>query len=122
MGTDFAKRPITDLLTQVNEKDVTEILIFSEIILKDIYDFLANSQTIDNIVLDDVILSNWGTIDEPYKAYYGIISASMVGNWYQSYGNRLFAKNIRYYKGSTEVNQGIKDVLKTEPDKFFGMP
>ena len=73
MGANFAKRPITDLLTQVNEKDVAEILIFSEIILKDIYDYLANSQTIDNIVLDDVILSNWGTIDEPYKAYYGII-------------------------------------------------
>lgn len=119
LGTDFAKRPITDLLTQVNEKDVAEILIFSEIILKDIYDFLANSQTSDNIVLDDVILSNWGTTDEPYKAYYGIVSASMIGNWYQLYGNRLFAKNIRYYKGSTEVNQGIKDVLKTEPDKFF---
>ena len=119
LGSGFAKRPITDLLTQVNEKDVAEILIFSEIIIKDIYDYLANSQTIDNIVLNDVILSNWGMIDEPYKAYYGTISASMIGNWYQLYGNRLFAKNIRYYKGSTEVNQGIKDVLKTEPDKFF---
>lgn len=107
------------MLAQVNEKDVADILIFSEIILKDIYDYLANSQTIDNIVLDDVILSNWGTIDEPYKAYYGTVSASMIGNWHQLYGNRLFAKNIRYYKGSTEVNRGIKDVLKTEPDKFF---
>ena len=32
---------------------------------------------------------------------------------------RCCPKNIRYYKGSTEVNQGIKDVLKTQPDKFF---
>lgn len=31
----------------------------------------------------------------------------------------MFAKNIRYYKGSTEVNQGIKEVLKTQPEKFF---
>lgn len=117
--TDFSKRPITDLLAQVNEKDVADILFFSEIRLKDIYDYLANSQTFDNIVLDDVLLNNWGTIDEPYKAYYGAIPASALGKWYQLYGNRLFAKNIRYYKGSTEVNQGIKDVLKTEPEKFF---
>lgn len=64
-------------------------------------------------------MSNWGTIDEPFKAYYGSIPASAVGEWYQRYGNRLFAKNIRYYKGSTDVNQGIKEVLRTEPEKFF---
>ena len=28
-------------------------------------------------------------------------------------------KIIRYYKGSTDVNQGIRDVLTKEPDKFF---
>ena len=58
-------------------------------------------------------------VDTPFKAYYGSISVSAIGEWYNQYGNRLFAKNIRYYKGSTEVNQGIKDVLKNEPDNFF---
>lgn len=115
----YAKRPITDLLGQVNEEDTAEILVFSEIKLQDIYDYLANSQALDNIILDDVLLNNWGTVDEPYKAYYGTIPASALGEWYQLYGNRLFAKNIRYYKGSTEVNQGIKEVLRTEPEKFF---
>ena len=76
------------------------------------YDFLASSQALDDITIDDVILSNWGTIDEPFKAYYGSIPASAVGEWYQRYGNRLFAKNIRYYKGSTDVNQAtIEDPL-----------
>lgn len=115
----YAKAPIDDLLKQVNEEDVTEILVFREIKLQEIYDFLSNSQALDNISIDDVILSNWGTIDEPFKAYYGTISASALGEWYQSYGNRLFAKNIRFYKGSTDVNQGIKEVLRTEPEKFF---
>lgn len=116
---DYAKRPITDLLSQVNEDDSTDILVFSEIKLQDIYDYLASSQNADNIVLDDVLLSDWGSIDEPYKAYYGTIPATALGAWYQQYGNRLFAKNIRFYKGSTEVNQGIRDVLKTAPEKFF---
>ncbi len=115
----YAKTPIIDLLKQVNEEDVAEILVFREIKLQEIYDFLSNSQALDNISIDDVILSNWGTIDEPFKAYYGTIPASALGEWYQRYGNRLFAKNIRFYKGSTDVNQGIKEVLRTEPEKFI---
>lgn len=116
---DYALRPVNELLYQVNEDDSTELLVFSEVKNQDIYDYLANGQNGTDIVLDDVILSNWGVIDGPFKAYYGTIPASAVGEWYRQYGNRLFDKNIRYYKGSTEVNQGIKDVLKNDPDKFF---
>lgn len=115
----YALRPIDELLGQVNEDDATKLLVFVESKLQDIYDYLANGQNSDNIVLDDVLLNNWGTIDAPYKAYYGTIPVAAIGEWFKQYGNRLFAKNIRYYKGSTEVNQGIKEVLKNEPDKFF---
>ena len=115
----YALRPIDELLGQVNEDDATELLVFVESKLQDIYDYLANGQNGDNIVLDDVLLNNWGTIDAPHKAYYGTIPVAAIGEWFKQYGNRLFAKNIRYYKGSTEVNQGIKEVLKNEPDKFF---
>lgn len=115
----YAFRPIKELLKQVNEDDTSELLVFAESKLQDIYDYLANGQNSDSIVLDDVLLNNWGTIDTPYKAYYGTIPVTAIGAWFNQYGNRLFAKNIRYYKGSTEVNQGIKDVLKNEPDKFF---
>lgn len=117
--SNYASRPINELLKQVNEDDSTELLIFSEKKLQDIYDYLANGQSSDNIVLDDVLLSNWCTAEAPFRAYYGTLPASAVGEWYYQYGNRLFAKNIRYYKGSTEVNQGMKDVLKSAPDKFF---
>ena len=112
----YTLRPIDELLRQVNEDETTELLVFIESKLQGIYDYLANGQNSENIILDDVLLNNWGTVDFPYKAYYGTIP---VGEWYKQYGNRLFAKNIRYYKGNTEVNQGIKEVLKTEPDKFF---
>lgn len=115
----YALRPINELLGQVNEDETTELLVFIESKLQDLYDYLANGHNSDNIVLDDVLLNNWGTVDAPYKAYYGTIPVAAIGEWYKQYGNRLFAKNIRYYKGSTEVNQGIKEVLKTEPDKFF---
>lgn len=115
----YALRPINELLGQVNEDDSAELLVFVETKLQDIYEYLANGQNIDNIVLDDVLLTNWGLVDTPLKAYYGTIPITAIGSWYNQYGNRLFAKNIRYYKGSTEVNQGIKNVLKTQPEKFF---
>lgn len=115
----YALRPINELLGQVNEDDSADLLVFLESKLLDLYEYLANGQNSDNIKLDDVLLSNWGVVDSPFKAYYGTIPVSAVGEWYNQYGNRLFAKNIRYYKGSTEVNQGIKDVLKNNPEKFF---
>lgn len=115
----YAFRPITELLGQVNEEDTTDLLVFTECKLQDIYEYLANGQNSDNIMLDDVLLNNWGVVDSPFKAYYGTIPVSAVGEWYNQYGNRLFAKNIRYYKGSTEVNQGIKEMLKKSPENFF---
>ena len=118
-ANEYALRPIKELLNSVNEDDSTDLLIFTELKLQDIYDYLANGQTSDNIILDDVLISNWGIVDNPYKAYYGTIPVSAIGEWFKQYGNRLFAKNIRYYKGSTDVNQGIKDVLINEPEKFF---
>ncbi len=118
--SDYNYRSIKELLDNVNGSEPTDTLIlFSEERLQEIYDFLANSQNFDNIVLDNVILNNWGFVDSPFKAYYGTIPVTVVGEWYNKYGNRLFAKNIRYYKGSTVVNQGIKDVLKNEPQNFF---
>ena len=35
------------------------------------------------------------------------------------FGNKLFDKNIRYYKGNTDVNDGITRVLKEEVENFF---
>lgn len=116
---DYALRPFNALLGQVNENDSTDLLVFVETKLQDIYEYLANGQNSNSIVLDDVLLTNWGSVESPLKAYYGTIPVTAIGAWYNQYGNRLFAKNIRYYKGSTEVNQGINDVLKTQPDKFF---
>lgn len=117
--TPYLLKPIEELRDKVNDGGSTELLIFTEIKIQDIYEYLANSQNNDNIILDDLLLNSWGAIDAPLKAYYGTIPASAIGEWYKTYGNRLFAKNIRYYKGSTEVNQGIKDTLKTDPEHFF---
>lgn len=114
----YAKRPVNTLLANTND-DTNKILDFYEIKISDVFKYLASGQEADNICLDDVLLTNWGKVDEPMKAYYGTISAAALGTWFNSYGNHLFAQNIRFYKGSTEVNQGMRKVLQDEPEKFF---
>jgi len=114
----YALRPLNELLNSTND-DVDTLIIFDEILYQDVYTYLAKGQESDEITLDDVILTNWGKIDSPYTAYYGSVSAAAIGGWYREYGNRLFAKNIRFYKGNTDVNNGIKRVLLQEPENFF---
>lgn len=113
----YAKRPMLELISNVND-DVNTLLLYEEISFKKIYEYLAKGQNPQAINIDDVILTNWGKVEEPYVCYYGLISAAAIGEWYQENGNELFAKNIRYYKGSTEVNEGMKKVLLQEPENF----
>lgn len=114
--TTAALKPMSDILKVLN--DGTETIGFKIINKNDIYQFLSKNNGSETIDLDDVVLTNWGQLSEPYKAFYGVISAATVGSWFQQFGNKLFSKNIRYYKGSTDVNQGMKEVLRSEPEKF----
>lgn len=117
-ANDYILRPISQLMGRTND-EISTILIFNEFNFKDVFTFLANGQEQSDINIDDVILSNWGKLDSPFVSYYGTVSAATVGEWYKIYGNTLFAKNIRFYKGCTDVNEGMKKVLMQEPDKFY---
>lgn len=116
--SNYVRRPLERLMDSTND-DISTLLVFDELTFREIYAYLATGQNSKSIDLDDVILTNWGKYDSPYSVYYGIISAAAVGEWFIHYGNSLFAQNIRYYKGNTEVNEGIKRVLLNEPEKFF---
>ncbi len=117
-ANDYVLRPISQLMRKTND-EISTILLFDEFNFRNIYSFLVNGQEQPGINLDDVILSNWGKVDAPFVSYYGTISAATVGEWYKNFGNALFAKNIRFYKGNTDVNEGMKKVLLQEPEKFY---
>ena len=100
---DFILKPMKELMDLTND-DAGEILHFSQITFKDVYGYLATSGGTEEITIDDVVLSNWGKVDEPYLSYYGMLSTTAIGEWYNEYGNKLFAQNLRFYKGRTDVN------------------
>lgn len=115
---DFIMRPMNELINMTND-EAGDILCFSQIAFKEVYDSLSTNGILEDITLDDVVLSNWGKIDDPYLSYYGVISAVAVGEWYNTFGNKLFAQNLRFYKGRTDVNDGIRKALINEPEKFI---
>lgn len=115
---DYIMRPMNELIKATND-DAGDILHFSQIPFKDVYQYLAAAGVTEDITLDDVVLNNWGKVDEPFLLYYGIVSATAVGEWYSLFGNKLFAQNIRFYKGRTDVNDGIKKTLNREPQNFI---
>lgn len=118
LSNDYVRRPLNNLLSAVND-EISTLLVYSELSFKEIYEFLAQGQTPNNVCLDDVILTNWGKIETPYPVFYGTVSAAAVGEWYRTYGNTLFSKNLRFYKGDTDVNEGMRKTLLNEPENFF---
>ncbi|MDG9674346.1 AIPR family protein [Micromonospora sp. DH14] len=106
-----------DFLQEMNYGN--ETYAETEIIgLQDLHAAVAQGTSGSSIDLD-LTLESWGTISEPYEAYYGIVGASVIGEWYERYGDRLFAKNLRNALGNTLVNSNLIDTLTSETDHFW---
>lgn len=115
---DFVMKPMKELQDSTND-EAGDILHFSQLDFRKIYEYLASEGVSEEISIDDVVLSNWGKVEEPYLAYYGCLSAVAVGEWYSAYGQKLFTQNLRFYKGRTDVNDGMKKVLLNDPENFL---
>jgi AIPR protein len=66
-----------------------------------------------------VTLENWGTMSEPYEAYYGVVAGSDIAGWYEKHNDRLFSQNIRKSLGSTPVNELISATAIDQPYNFW---
>lgn len=64
-------------------------------------------------------LENWHCLDQPRKAFYGLVKASELASLYQQHDKKLFEKNIRYYLGTEDVNSAIADTVANQPSELF---
>jgi len=78
-----------------------------------------HSGTRGTIDIKNVELLNYGSIDKPYMALYGVVSGDQVVDWWKGHGQRLFSKNIRNILGKTEVNEEIKRTASKDPEMFW---
>lgn len=109
-------REFDDLLEKENNPiEVISYRVFSQ---KEVYDVVSGSFGDESINID-VTLRDWGHISEPYDAYYGQVSTEEIAKWYSEYGGRLTSRNLRNFKGDTDVNDAMKLTLTRDPGKFW---
>jgi hypothetical protein len=116
-----SSRHIDDLLIEMNntgDDNAENLVTFSRLNQSKVHSSLAMSAGNAPISIE-LGLTNWGQITDPYKAYYGMVSGNEVVEWWKSYNNRLFEKNIRQVLGKTDVNEEIEKTLAESPELFW---
>jgi hypothetical protein len=118
-GKGFAihnQRIISDLTSFLN--DSTEWAFFTDFNLKIAHDSI-NTVLAGKPIESEITLSNWGTIDEPFIAYYGQISAYDLATLWKNHRKKLFTENIRNFIGLSDINASILKTIEIEPEKFI---
>jgi hypothetical protein len=70
-------------------------------------------------VLATLTLEKWYGVDNPRRAFYGLVSAQQLATLYQTHGKALFEKNIRHYLGEQTVNMAIAATVQDRPTELF---
>lgn len=110
-----AKRPLEQLLRELNDDgDLVSLQVLKQKELHDIVEQRALGASVDLTIM----LHEFGIVREPYKAYYGQVDVSDIVSW-GKFGDHLYHKNIRGFKGSTDVNDSIVATVKDAPDNFL---
>ena len=114
LASDVAK-PLNDLVDGLNDGiDYVSLRVLKQDGLHKVVEQAALGESIDLTLM----LHDWGKIRDPYEAYYGQLDIADLKSW-AKFGDRLYIKNIRGYKGSTDVNDAISETLKNTPDNFL---
>ncbi len=86
--------------------------------LSSLHEFHLDSQAAQSIETE-VELADFGYVGSPYRGFYGRMTAKSLAEMERQYGDRIVEKNIRRFKGSTAVNEGMLATLGDEAEHFF---
>ena len=64
-------------------------------------------------------LERWSGVQEPRRAFYGVVRAADLATLYRAHGKALLEKNIRHYLGGQSVNASIASTVVDRPVEFF---
>jgi hypothetical protein len=110
-----ALRPIEDFLREQN--DPTELITFQPLRQADLHNVVARQAVGESVKLT-ILLHEWGKVTEPFLAYYGMVDLQDIGTWKQ-FGQSLYHRNLRGFKGSTDVNEAIVKTARSAPENFW---
>ena len=109
---------LMDGLNGDNSEGDDSVFRFHKLSKDAIFDILSKKENTASVDLT-FHLKEWGKIETPFKAYYGRIYGSKIGEWWTEHEDNLLQDNIRKMLGDTEVNQQIADTAESNPDHFW---
>jgi len=107
--------PLDELIEALN--DTSELVRLRVLKQSDLHSIVAQRALGESIRLE-IMLKEWGQVREPFEAYYGQVDLKDIATW-GKYGSYLYAKNIRSFKGNTDVNEGIINTVRGNPQHFW---
>ncbi len=110
-----ANAPLSELLNEMNSP--SEVMTLRTLNQGELHGIVASGAAGESVDLE-VMLQQWGMLQLPYLAYYGQVAVTDIASWAQ-FGNRLTAKNLRQFKGLTEVNESISRTLISNAERFW---
>jgi hypothetical protein len=110
-----ASGPLEKLVSDLN--DPTELVELRVLRQGDLHSIVAEQATGETINLQ-IMLKEWGAVKDPYMAYYGQVDLKDIATW-GKFGQHLYAKNLRGFKGHTDVNEGIINTVRNQPQNFW---
>lgn len=87
--------------------------------LTSVHDWVTGADDSPGVSNVEITISDTGRVQDPYETVYGRVAISQLAALWQTHGKRLVAANLRAYKGSTAVNDGIYSTIAEEPENFF---
>ncbi|HEX3741993.1 MAG TPA: AIPR family protein [Terriglobales bacterium] len=109
-------RDLNDLADEMN--DPTELVSITPLNQADLYKSLTAGLAGEPIDLE-IGIKGWGRVESPNPAYYGQVDGMQIGQWWEKYRGRLFARNLRGVLGDTDVNDEIRSTIETSPSSFW---
>lgn len=85
--------------------------------LLDFHDAITARRAEQDITIE-IELANYGMVNDPARAFYGVMSVGSLAQLYQAHDHALVRANIRRYRGSSEVNAKITNTLVETPQHF----
>lgn len=111
-----SRRDLDDLKSEMN--DASEVLSVTILHQSGLHGSLTARLAGEPINVD-LGLKSWGKLDSPHTAYYGQVAAQVIAEWWNKYGDRLFARNLRSLLGDTDVNTEIRQTIDESAESFW---
>ncbi|MEO0340253.1 MAG: AIPR family protein, partial [Bacteroidota bacterium] len=112
------KKLLDDKIAELNDGGY-ETFSYRILNQRDLYNSLLSGTQGEPINLEKISLSNWGKHEQPYEAIYGEIEADEIAILWTKHGDKILAKNLRKFQGSTTVNSQIRLTLSKRPSDFW---